>query len=69
MIFKLREIRKAKGFTLIELAAKAGLNLETIRSLEVGINNPDQAKMSTLIKLAKALNCKVRDFYPCEKCI
>jgi transcriptional regulator with XRE-family HTH domain len=68
-MFKLKEIRKAKGLTLQELADKSGVKIETIRSLEYEINNPNNAKISTLIKLAKALKCKVRDFYPCEKCI
>lgn len=68
-MFKLKEIRKAKGLTLQELADKSGVKIETIRSLEYEINNPSNAKISTLIKLAKALKCKVRDFYPCEKCI
>lgn len=69
MVFKLKEIRKAKGLTGQELADKSGVKLETIRALEIGITNPDNAKLSTLVKLAKALKCKVRDFYPCEKCI
>lgn len=68
-MFRLRELRKAKGWTLQELADKSGVKLETIRSLELEINDPHNAKMSTLIKLANALKCKVRDFYPCEKCI
>ena len=68
-MFRLKEIRKAKGLTLQELADKSGVKIETIRSLEYEINNPNNAKISTLIKLAKALKCKVRDFYPCEKCI
>lgn len=68
-MFKLRELRKTKGWTLQELADKADVKLETIRALELEINDPQNAKMSTLIKLAKALKCKVRDFYPCEKCI
>ena len=68
-MFKLKEIRKAKGLTLQELADKSGVKIETIRSLEYEINNPNNAKISTLIKIAKALKCKVRDFYPCEKCI
>lgn len=68
-MFNLKEIRKAKGWTMQDLANNSGVKLETIRALELEINDPNNAKMSTLIKLAKALNCKVRDFYPCEKCI
>lgn len=65
--FKLEEIRKAKGYTRKELAEKSGVNETTIKFLEKGINNPNEAKLMTLVLLAKALKCKVRDFYPCIK--
>jgi len=68
-MFKLKEIRKEKHLSRRELAELSGVNEQTIVALEIGKNNPFEAKMSTLIKLAKALHCKVRDFYPCEKCI
>lgn len=69
MIFTLEEKRKSKGLSRRELAEKSGIAEVTIKFLETGRNNPDDAKMSTLIKLASALKCKVRDFYPCEKSI
>lgn len=65
--FKLREIRQSKHLSRNELAQLSGVNESTIKFLEVGVNNPSEAKISTLIKLATALKCKVRDFYPCEK--
>ena len=46
-----------------------GIPEQTIVALEIEKNDPFEAKLSTLIKLAKALHCKVRDLYPCEKCI
>ena len=58
-----------KNMTRKELAKKSGVHFQTIEKLESGENNPYQAKISTLIKLATALNCKVKDFYPCEKVI
>ena len=67
MTFALEEIRKQKGLSRRELAEKSGVNEQTISFLESGINNPNFAKIDTLIKLAKALKCKVRDFYPDEK--
>ena len=67
MDFKLEEIRKSKKLSRKELADKSGVNDCTIKFLETGKNNPEEAKISTLIKLATALKCKVRDFYPCEK--
>lgn len=68
-MFKLEEIRKAKGLSRRELAEKSGVNEMSIVFLENGRNDPNNAKLSTLVKLAKALKCKVRDFYPQEKYI
>lgn len=65
--FLLKDKRKAKHLTRKDLATLSGVNEMTIKALEMGINNPHEAKISTLIKLATALKCKVRDFYPCEK--
>lgn len=65
--FDLKTIRKRKGMTRKELASKSGVHEMTIRALETGINNPYEAKVNTLLCLAKALGCRVRDFYPCEK--
>ena len=67
--FALKDIRKQKHLSRRELAEKSGVNEQTIRFLEEEINDPTNAKLSTLIKLATALNCKVKDFYPCEKVI
>lgn len=65
----LEEKRKKKHLTRKELAELSGVHEKTIHFLEKGINDPYEAKLSTLIKLAIALKCKVRDFYPCEKTI
>lgn len=61
--------RRNKHLSRRELAEQSGVHEETIRALETGKNDPTEAKLSTLIKLAKVLKCKVRDFYPCEKYI
>lgn len=66
-IFALEHIRKQKKMTRKELAAKSGVHAQTIEFLENKINDPFNAKISTLVKLASALHCKVRDFYPNEK--
>ena len=67
MDFDLELIRKRKGMTRQQLADKSGVSQETIKALEKHYNNPYDAKVSTLLKLATALNCRVRDFYPSEK--
>lgn len=65
--FRLEEIRKSKNLTREKLSELSGVHKDTIRFLEKGFNDPQEAKIGTLIKLAKALKCRVRDFYPCEK--
>lgn len=67
--FKLKDIRKDKHLSRRELAEQSGVNEQTIRFLEEEINDPTNAKLSTLVKLARALKCRVKDFYPCEKVI
>lgn len=69
MEFKLKEIRTAKGLSRRELAEKSGVNEQTIVSLELERNDPKEAKLSTLVSLARVLKCKVKDFYPEEKSI
>lgn len=68
-MFILEELRKTRKLSRRELAELSGVNENTIAALESNKNDPHEAKLSTLIKLAKALNCRVRDFYPNEKCI
>ena len=58
---KLEKIRLEKGFSRNELAKLSGVKQETIVSLELGRTNVDNVQLSTLIKLAKALHCKVVD--------
>ena len=65
-LFKMR--RKAR-YTREELANVSGVDKNTIQALEVGKTDMSNAKLSTMIKLAKALSCKVRDFFPNEKSI
>lgn len=69
MDFKLEEIRKAKGLSRRELAEKSGVAEQNIQRLETFSNDPRTAQLLTLERLAKALGCKVRDFFPKEKYI
>mgnify|MGYP001165612412 CR=1 FL=1 len=68
-MFALKEVRLKKGFTRVKLAEVSKVPLNTIRALESGANNPNKAKLQTLVDLAKALKCRVRDFYPDTKLI
>lgn len=67
--FALKDIRKQKHLSRRELAELSGVHEQTIKFLEQELTNPGDAKLSTLIKLAHALHCRVRDFYPYEKSI
>lgn len=60
----LKTIRLKKGLTRPQLSEISKIPFVTIKALENGENEPLNAKLSTLVALAKALHCKVRDFYP-----
>lgn len=66
-MFVLRDLRLEQGLSRKELSEKSGVPEPTIVALELGRNNCYQAKLETLIKLAKALGCQVRNFYPNEE--
>ena len=55
---KLELIRKEQKLSRRELALLSGVAESTIQALEEGMNNIDDMKLSTLIKLSKALKVK-----------
>lgn len=55
----LKEIRKAKGLNQEELSKKSGVGRITISRLESGALK--ESSVSTLMKIAKALECNVED--------
>ena len=57
----LRELRKAKGFTLHSLAEKSGVNYMKIHQIETGKINPQNITLKTAVKLATALDCRPED--------
>lgn len=57
----LRDMRKAKGYTLKGLAAVSGVNYQKIHQIETGKINPQNIALKTAIKLANALGCKPED--------
>lgn len=57
---KLREIRKESGKTLREISIAADMTQGQILNIESGATkNP---KIDTLMNLAKALDCDIKDF-------
>ena len=67
LLFKLgqsvRYLRMKKGISQEELAFRAELNLNSISTLERGINN---VKIKTLYSIAKALEVGVEDILNCH---
>lgn len=57
---KIREIRKKKGLSIVDLKAKTGLSKSTISDLE---NDKSSPTVSTLQKLATALKMDIREFF------
>ena len=58
---KLKERRIAAGMTQKSLSEKTGVNLQMIRFYEQGVNDINKAEALTVLKLADALGCEVRD--------
>lgn len=54
-----REARRSKGLTQVELAKKTGVHANTIAKIEQGIQQPSYP---TIKKLAKVLNININDF-------
>lgn len=57
----LRDIREARGLLQEQLAEKSGVKVRSIRAYEQGTLDINGAKLNTLLKLAKCLDCKVLD--------
>jgi len=57
---KFKSIRESKGMTTRGLAKQAGVSTETINAIEHGRRQPT---VTTLDKLAKALDVEAKDFF------
>lgn len=57
-MLNLKLMRVRKGFTLVKLAEKAGLNYNTISQYENGKHAP---RIENLQAIAEALGCEVKD--------
>lgn len=67
LLFKIgqsvRYLRQKEGISQEELAFRANLNLNSISTLERGLNN---IKIKTLYSIAKALNVKIEEILNCK---
>lgn len=58
---QLKKVRKIIGLTQEELSKKSGVDVGTIRSYEQGWASINNASVSRVIKLAKALGVNIED--------
>lgn len=58
---RLKEIRKARGFTQQQLSDASGVSLRMIQLYEHKQNDISKAQVNIVISLAKALGCDVED--------
>lgn len=67
LLFKIgqsvRYLRMQRDLSQEELAFRAGLNMNSISTLERGINN---VKIKSLYKIAEALNVDINDILNCK---
>lgn len=61
---KIRELRKAAGFTQEKFAVAVGVTQSTVSQWESGRVLPDTAKLP---KLAEVLGCSIADLFTTEK--
>jgi len=61
MGYRLKAMRVSKGMTQKDLAEKSGVNIRMIQDYEQGNKNINHAWVDTVIKLADALECDIRD--------
>jgi len=64
MLIRLRDWRERRGFSVRQLADRAGVGFATVHRIEVGRLSPTVAMLE---KLARALKITVRDFFPVEQ--
>lgn len=67
LLFKIgqsvRYLRMKKGISQEELAFRTGLNMNSISTMERGLNN---VKIKTLYRIAEALDVKIEEILNCS---
>lgn len=57
----LKEMREKRGFSQAQLATRSGVSVRMIQHYEQGFRDINKAEVMTVIKLADALECSVKD--------
>lgn len=60
----LKSLRESAGLSQKQLALLSEIDVRVLQNYEQGVRNLDGAKLITLLKLCKALNCKIQDIIP-----
>ncbi len=61
MITKLQQKRKEAGLSQSQLAAKSGVPLRTLQHYEIGDKDIRKAAVETVLALAEALGCDLKE--------
>ena len=64
VVSKIKEIRKLKSVSQLELAARANMSQSFLASVE---NGKKQPSLLTLLRIANALNVNPKSFFPESK--
>lgn len=59
----LKEIRRQRGISQLELSRRSGVSYGYISELENGMKSPT---IDTICKLSKALDCKPEELFKCD---
>ena len=57
----LQRLRQAAGLSQSQLAKLAGVGVRVYQNYEQGVRDISKAQLSTLLRICKALNCKLSD--------
>lgn len=63
----LKEMRKNAGLTQPQVAELAEINLNMLKFYEQGVKDINGAKLKTLLKICKVLNCGLQDIVTDEE--
>ena len=61
---RLKTARLAHDLSQSQLAKAAGINLQMLQHYEQGVRDLSGAKLATLLKLCRALQCSLEDILP-----
>lgn len=57
----LQKLRQAAGLSQSQLAKLAGVNVRVYQNYEQGVRDISKAQLSTLLRICKALSCKLSE--------